>query len=275
MLKPRSYLPLFIGIFLCSCYSPRYIYSPSATNVPVLNHKGDSKLALYYSGSSLGRKEEKFFYNYGFDMQSAYALNKHWALLFNQSNRYEKNSGDFDALRLDSAVITYKRSVTEIGGGYFTPFFDSSHLSFQFMGGLGIGKFTMHDNGKDAANQYYSRYHEVGITKAFLQPALQVRYSKYFTTSFAARFSILWYHGIKTNYTAAEQESFLLNELTQSPKTFWEPAVINSFSLKKLPAYRFELQFDFASLVSSRFVDYRSVNVSIGAMVDLSELKRK
>ena len=108
-----------------------------------------------------------------------------------------------------------------------------------------------------------------------LQPAIQVRYNKYFYTSFASRFTFLWYHGIKTNYTADEQQAFLLNELGLGLKTFWEPVVINSFTLKKLQAYRFELQFGFASLISHRFVDYRSVNISIGAMVDFSRMKRR
>lgn len=270
----KIYLVLVAALFFSACYTPRYVYSPSASNVPVLTKKGESKLAAFYSASPFSNTSSKNFYVYGFDIQAAYALSSHWALLFNQYNRYEKNSGDFDFFRLDSTVIRYKRGITEIGGGYFGPVSKSNHIFLQLMGGVGIGKFTMDDNGKNSANQYYSRYHETAVTKAFLQPAIQLQYNKYFNTSFSSRVSFIWYHGIKTNYTDTEQEAFLLDKLSESPKIFWEPTVINSFSLKKLPAYRFELQFDFASLVSSRFVDYRSVNVSIGAMVDLSRLKK-
>ena len=270
----KIYFFFITGLLLSACYTPRYIYSPPASNVPVLTKKGDSKLAAFYSSSPFSNTSSKNFYNYGFDIQAAFALSKHWALIVNKTNRYEKNSGDFDYSLSDSAVIRYKRGLTEFGGGYYTMLSHGNKMIFQLIGGMGMGKFTLDDNGKNSSSQSYSRYHETKVTKVFLQPAIQISYNKYFNTSFASRFTLLWYYGIKTNYTPEEQQAFLLNELNGSPKTFWEPVVINSFILKKLPAYRFELQFGFASLVSHRFVDYRSVNVSIGAMVDFSRMKK-
>lgn len=270
-----KYLVALIPFSLFACYTPRYIYSPPATNVPVLVKKGDNKLAAYYSTLPFSNTAAKHFYNYGFDIQAAYALSKHWGILFNVSKRFEKNSGDFDFFHLDSSFIKYKRILLEFGGGYFTPVSPGSKMNFQLMGGIGTGKFNMDDTGRNNLNQYYSRFHETLVTKVFLQPALQLRYSKYFSTSFATRFIILWYHNIKTNYTPVELDAFLLSELKAAPKTFLEPAIINSFGFKKLPAYLFELQLGLTSLTSHRFLDYRSVNFSIGAMVDFSKIRTK
>jgi len=276
MLTDKFYA-LFFSLFVltaASCYSPRYMYSPAATNVPVFTKKGDSKLAAYYSNSTFGGRDVEKINSFGFDAQAAYAINKHWLVLLNQSNRYEKTSADFATYLLDSNDIRYKRSMTEIGGGYFTAVKDSGKLFVQLTGGLGFGKFSFDDNGRDAINGYYSRYHRTNVTKLFIQPALQLRFSKSFTSSFASRFVVIWYHSIKTDYTTAEQSTYLLDGLTASPRTFWEPAVINNFSFKKLPSVQFEIQFGFAALISRRFIDYRSVNLSFGAVLDISKLKK-
>lgn len=251
------------------------MYSPAAANVPVFAKKGDSKLAAFYSNAAYGGRDVKNIYSYGFDAQAAYALHDHWLVLLNQTNRYEKTSGDLQTYYLDSNTIRYKRTMTEIGGGYFTAIKDSGKLYLQLTAGVGFGKFSLDDNGKDAATGYYSRYHHTGVTKFFIQPAIQIRYSKYFSSSFASRFIVLRYHSIKTNYTAAEQDAYLLDGLAASPRTFWEPAVINNFSFKKLPAVQFELQLVFAALISRRFIDYRSVNISAGVVLDLSGIIKK
>jgi hypothetical protein len=251
------------------------MYSPSATNVPVFTKKGDSKLAACYSNTAYGGHDVKSLYNYGFDIQAAYALNNHWLVLLNQANRYEKSTGNTETYYLDSNSIRYKRSMTELGAGFFTAVKDSSKLYVQLTGGIGFGKFVLDDNGKDAINGYYNRYHQAGVTKLFIQPALQFRYSKNFSSSFASRFIVLWYHSIKTNYLPDEQQRYLLDDLVTSPRTFWEPAVINNFSFKKLPALQFELQFGFAALISKRFIDYRSVNISAGAVLDIAAFRNK
>ncbi len=260
-------------MFVIGCYSPRHVYSPAATNVPVFTKKADSKLAAAYSNSAYGSKNGKKLYNFGFDAQAAYALCSHWLVFLNQSNRYEKSSGNFQGFNYDSSTILYKRRLTEIGGGYFNVVKDSGKLYFQLLGGLGFGKFKLDDNGKDFNSGFYSRYHQTGVTKLFIQPAIQIRYSKNFRSSFASRFIILWYHNIKTDYSVLEQQQYLLDGLTSSPRTFWEPAVINNFSFNKLPAVQFELQFGIAALISKRFIDYRSVNISVGAILDINKLK--
>ena len=111
MLTDKFYA-LFLFLFVltaASCYSPRYMYSPAASNVPILTKKGDSKLAAYYSNSSFGGRDVKNLYSYGFDVQAAYAINNHWLVLLSQSNRYEKTSGDLETYYLDSNSIRYTK----------------------------------------------------------------------------------------------------------------------------------------------------------------------
>lgn len=261
-------------LVISSCYSPRYMYSPAASNLPVFSKKSDSKIAAYYSNTHFGGRDVTSFYNYGFDLQLAYAPHDHWLVLLNQTNRYEKTSGNAETYQFDSISLRYKRTMTEIGGGYFTALTDSSKLFLQLVAGAGLGKYQLDENGKNAAG-HYSRFHRIGVTKVFFQPVLQVHYNRHFSISFASRFVLLWYHTANSDYTATEKDSYLLSGLTASPRFLWEPSLVNNFSFSKLNAVQFELQLGFAALISRRFFDYRSVNLSVGAVWDLTKLKKK
>lgn len=272
----KQYAQIIVGLMmlftLASCYSPRYVYSPAAVNVPVFTKKGDSKIAAWYSNSTFGGNDVKQLYNYGFDVQAAYAISSHWLLMVNQTNRYEKTASNFTSFNLDSSTIRYKRYLTEIGGGYFSPVKKSSKVFVQLTGGMGFGKFSFDDNGRYANSGFYSRYHQTRVLKFFLQPTMQVRYNKHFNHAFVSRVSFINYHGVKTNYTNAEQQQYLLQDLTTTTRVFWEPAIINNFSFAKLPAIQFGLQFGIAALISKQFVDYRSLNIAAGVVLDLSKM---
>jgi hypothetical protein len=262
---------------LSSCYTPRYMYSPTNTNVPNLTKKGDSKLAAYYAFGINGNKtrngvtqNQDDFHNRGFDLQGAYALTNHIGLIASQSNRYERNSGNF-VNTIDSATINYRRGITELGVGYFGRFAKNKSL-VQVFAGYSFGHFSINDAGKDNASGPYTRFHNTSVKKAFLQLAIQSDLSPNFTTSFANRFNFVFFSNIITNYTPQEQESYLLSNLDGRTSVFWEPAIINNFGFKKMPGFRFEVQLGFASLVSRKFIDYRSVNLSIGTIADMRKL---
>jgi hypothetical protein len=80
---------------LHSCYTPRYVYSPTAHNVPVLVKKGDSKLAVNYSANLGGNSENVNAVTAGtsdgYDLQAAYAFTRHWAIQVNYYHRKEIN----------------------------------------------------------------------------------------------------------------------------------------------------------------------------------------
>jgi hypothetical protein len=84
---------------LVGCYTPRYVYSPSAQNVPLITEKGDSKLGILYStnGGGIRTENEKEYRKFGrgIDIHGAYAINNRFALQGNFYQRSEQNGGDF------------------------------------------------------------------------------------------------------------------------------------------------------------------------------------
>ena len=142
MKKRLPLLNVVVLIFyFSSCYTPRYVYSPSAHNVPVLTKKDDSKLALNYSlnlsdNSSDNNNSNSNARGNGFDVQAAHAFSDHWAIMVNYFNRTERNSGDYVAGRRDSVTINYKRHLTEIGAGYYHILTNNQQAVFQVFGGI-------------------------------------------------------------------------------------------------------------------------------------------
>lgn len=264
-------------IFINGCYTPRYAYSPSAHNVPVLSKKGDSKLGINYSSNGGGNGLNQSFdgaSSNGADIQGAYAFSKKWAIKSSYFIRNELNAGDF---RLsDSAVIRYKRRLLDVGIGYFTPLDKDGNLFFQLFAGIGRGKFSFTDNGREDPNApLYSRFHRSNITKYYIQPAFQVQYKKLVAASLSSRFSIVNFGNIKTDYSPSELENYSLKDLGDGPVVFWEPGFVNSYGFKKLPGFQIEYQVGASFLVSRRFVDTRTFNFSIGLQSDLGILLKK
>jgi hypothetical protein len=266
----------FLIFHLTSCYTPRYVYSPSAHNVPILVKKGDSKLAFNYSLNLTDNQVKDSVSTTGkargYDLQAAYAFTHHWAVQINYFKRIERNAGDFDNNLKDSVVINYRRSMTEMGLGYFHQLNENNQAIFQFFAGVGFGAFSFTDNGRDRNSVYRSRYHNMNVTKLFIQPAFILRSRKNFAATISSRHSIVYFKNIKTDYTATELDNYKLDSLNYSPRVFWEPAIINSFGFKKLPGIKFEFQTGFSFLQSRRFVDARFFNFSAGLLFDLPKL---
>jgi len=252
------------------------VYSPTAHNVPVLTKKGDSKLAFNYSinfaDNTVKENVSAKGKARGYDLQAAYAFTNHWAMQLNYFHRNERNAGDFDNNILDSTVVNYKRSLTEIGAGYFHALNENKKAIVQIFGGAGFGKFSFTDNGRDQNSVYRSRYHNMSITKLFIQPAFMVRSKRNFAATLSSRFSIIFFKNIVTDYNVTELDNYKLDSLGYRPRVFWEPSVINTFGFKKLPGVQFEFQTGVSFLMSKRFVDYRAFNFSAGLLFDLPKL---
>jgi hypothetical protein len=252
------------------------VYSPAAHNVPVLTKKGDSKLAVNYSFNPAGNTVKDSVpvraKARGYDLQAACAFTSHWALQVNYYHRTERNAGDFDYNVKDSVVINYKRHLTEIGAGYFHSLNDNNQAFFQVFAGIGFGKSSFTDNGRNYNGVYRTHYHTMNVTKLFIQPAFTVRIKRNFAASFSSRHSFIYFKNITTDYSAAELDSYKLDSLSFSPRVFWEPSIVNTFGFKKLPGLQIEFQMGFAFLVSRRFVDARFFNFSTGAVLDIPKL---
>jgi len=267
---------VLLWVTLNGCYTPRYVYSPSAHNVPVLSAKGDSKLAVNYSSNGGGNRWRESFVqarSNGADIQGAYAFHKNWAVQSSFFTRNERNGGDYS--NTDSAVIRYKRRLVDAGIGYYKSLHPKGDVYFQVFAGMGAGKFSFTDNGRDDANTIYSRFHEANIIRFYIQPALQVQYRKLIAASFSSRFSFTDFRNIQTNYASVELENYALQTLGDGAVVFWEPAFINSFGTKKIPGLQLEYQLGFSMLMSRRFIDARTFNFSIGLQSDLGILLKK
>ncbi len=262
--------------YLSACYTPRYVYSPAAHNVPVLTQKGDSKLAFNYSFNPADNQVKDSVpvkaKARGYDLQAAYAITHHWAVQLNHFYRTERNAGDFDVGTRDSVVLNYKRHLTEIGLGWFHGLNENKRAIFQVFAGAGFGSFSFTDHGRNYNSAYRTRYHRMDVSKFYIQPAFTVKSRGNFAASFSSRHSFIWFKNINTDYSTAELGSYKLDSLSYSPRVFWEPAVVNNFGFKQLPGVQFEFQMGFAFLISHRFVDARVFNFSAGLLFDLPKI---
>lgn len=271
-----KYLSFFTLTVFCSCYSPRYVYSPSTQNIPLLGKKGDITAGGYFATGGGGSKAAyagSVDYNLGMDVHIACALSGHLAIMINKYNRWERNNGANNFSVGDSSVIKYRRGLTELGAGYFTSRGTGAKNSFQVFGGMAFGNFQINDNNT-GSSIHSARMHHSRITTVFVQPAIIAGQYKHFTASFSSKFSALFYHKIVTNYTATELNNYLLNNLSASPVFFWEPAMNYSLGFKKLKGIRIDLQSSFAILMNRRFVDCRPINIALGTVIG-SDLFKK
>ncbi|MCY7290965.1 MAG: hypothetical protein LH615_02175 [Ferruginibacter sp.] len=259
-------LVISILFILASCNTPRYIYSPSAHNVPVLTKKGDSKIGAAYSTNAVGQEKKNSVEidnrSRGYDLQGAVAITNNFAIQAGHAYRWEKTEGG-----PDSVIIKYKRNLTEIGLGYYLPMNDKQNTFFQVFAGAGLGRFSFTDNDKSG-----NYFHQANITKIYLQPAVLFKSKGSFATSIAVRFSNINYSKIKTNYTAGQLSHYYLDDLTGRAKWFFEPATVTSFGFKNVPGLRFEVQGGLSFLMARNYVDYRKFNFSIGTWVDVGAL---
>lgn len=262
-----------------SCYSPRYVYSPAAHNLPLLTKKNDSKIAVDYSTNLMstrevnGRKTKQRAF--GYDIQTAWAVSQNWAIQASYYKRKELNDGSFLFSGGDSTVINYRRSLLEAGIGYYVKINNESNKFFQVFAGLGSGKFSFTDGGKYADSTLYNNFFSSRVTKFYIQPAFIYSKIGIFNSAFSSRFSFLHFQSVRTNYTNNDLENYKLDGLSGRTVVFWEPAFVNSYGFRKIPGFLLEWQAGFSFLMSRRFVDARSINFSAGLVVDLGKMLKK
>jgi len=253
-----------------ACYAPRYVYSPPTQNIPLLNKKNDFEFSAFYAGS-INAFQEKGNYNRGFDLQAAWAVSNHFAVMINESVRWEKNGGNDTFFQNDSSLLSYKRNFTEIGAGYFTTAANNIKMRFQVFGGAAFGSSKIFDDFT-SNNVQLNKYHYSRVTKFFIQPALTYSFFKNSSTALSSRFTGVVFTQIRTNYTSAELDNYILDSIGTSPVFFWEPAVSYTFGFKKFPL-KFQIQGSLAILLNHRFVEHRDGNIGIGVVYNI--LKRK
>jgi hypothetical protein len=262
----------FICTFMLSCYSPRYVYTPTTQGIPLLHNKNDLEFSGFYAGS-INVFREKGNSNSGFDLHVAWAFSNHFAAMLNQSFRWEKNGGNDSFFPTDSSLLSYNENFTEFGLGYFTPVAYNDKMQLQIFGGLAFGSSHITDN-------YFSngvnslKYHNSNVTKIFLQPAIIYTPLKNFSTALGSRFTEIIFAHIRTNYTPTELDNYILDSLTTSPVFFWEPTVSYTFGFKKLPL-KVRIDGSIAVLLNHRFVEHRTGNIGVGIIADIAKKRIK
>ncbi|MEP6948854.1 MAG: hypothetical protein ABI863_06255 [Ginsengibacter sp.] len=257
---------------LCACYSPRYVYSPATQNIPLLNKKNDLELSAFYAGS-IDAFEKKGNYNRGIDLQTAWAISNHFAVILNESARWEKNGGNDSFFPNDSSFLSYKRNFTEIGLGYFSPAKNNKKMQFQVFGGAASGSSKIYDDFTSNST-HVNKYHYSRVTKIFIQPAIMYSLFKNFSTALSSRFTEVIFSHIRTNYTPTELDNYILDSIAVSPVFFWEPAVSYTFGFKKFPV-KFQIQGSITVLLNHRFVEHRNANIGIGLTCDFPKKTRR
>lgn len=279
MRKTQTTAFVLLCIVIYSCNSPRYIYSPSPPNNPYFTKKGDSKIAAYYSGGS-SRSTYGDGKNRGFDLQGAYSIDDHWAILADYFNRNEKDI--YDSYRtnfFDSSIVDYKRHITSIGGGYYTAIDKNQTAFFNIFGGIGMGKFSVTDNGLDKNGVQYSRFHNSSITKWYIQPSFNFMPSPNFNASFVGKFSFVSYGKISTSYQLEEQQYFYFDQLFKKTLFFFEPTFNMQIGASKCDWMKIDLGTTFSTnpyfqSTHSR-ARVRGFNFSAGLCFDFSKIKKK
>jgi hypothetical protein len=281
----RSIFYLILLLLSYSCKTPRYIYSPSAPNNPYFTEKDQTKLSGYYSagGDNNSLSGEK---NNGFDLQAAYSIADHWALTVSYFNRREKDIFPYRGHNFfDSSAVNYQRNLTEIGGGYFmmlspsnaSYFRNGTAITFNIYGGVGFGKFSIRDVGKDTAGLTYSRYHNANVIKWFVQPSFNFITGKYFLFSLIDKISFIHYKNISTSYTADELNYFELNRLSGKTVTFFEPSFNMQIGIPEPDWLKIDGGFTFTSglgLKGAPNLKSRCFNASIGLTFNLIANKK-
>ena len=267
----KKYTVIFlISISIYACYAPRYVYSPPTQNIPSLNKKNDLEFSAFYAGS-INTFKEKGNHNRGFDVHAAWAISNHFAVMLNESVSWENKGVNDSFFSNDSSFLSYKSNFTEVGGGYFTSAENNKKMQIQVFGGAAFGASKIFDDFISNSVQV-NKYHYSSVTKIFIQPALIYRLIKNFCTALSSRFTEILFTHIRTNYTSAELNNYILDSISVSPVFFWEPAVSYTLGFKKFPV-KFQLLGSLTVLLNHRFVEHRNTNLGIGLIY--SFLKNK
>lgn len=275
--------PIIIILF-SSCTTYRYAYTASPPNNPYFTQRGETKFTGYYSSAESSSSAQSFAH--GSDWQAAYAISDHWALTANYFGRKEKDFFDFanDNDPFKTSVVNYKRKLYGIGGGYFINLNKKKTITFNFYGGMDLGKFSFEDNGIDQDQTIYSRYHQSRISKWFAQPSFNFMPGNYFRFSFGLKTSFVHYGHIQTSYSQEEINYFSLNQIANKTIQFLEPSMNLQFGLPKYPWVKIDAMISGVSHSFSTIpvfpynymsrLDARGSNASIGLTFDFSKIKK-
>jgi len=273
-MQPLNFTRLFIVLtfFLCSCRTPRDIYSPSVPGNPFFKQKGDSKVSGFFSS---GNRNGNASFNYGYDVQAAYAPVNHLAVTIGTYQRREKDTYAGTHYNIfDSSAVRYKRNFTEIGVGYFSPFAKGSNITFNLYTGIGLGGFSIDDRGLTDSSAY-SRDYKTRMTKWYLQPGINFIISDYFRLGLVLRLAWVNYHHINTSYSSSELDYFFLNKISNRVFLYGESTLNMQVGFPRLQWMKLDMGASFCPDQAGGYPHVRNFNGFAGLTFSLPSRIKK
>lgn len=191
---------ILLLLLTSSCAS---VYLPNTHNTPMFRESGEFQGSVYAAA--------------GVDVQAAYAVTDHIALMGNYSFLSSKQTDE----ELQNPDYTRKNSFWEGGLGVFEA---TKNTRYELYAGYGMGTGT-------SASQYYFFYSDFGqqkivatgnYSRIFIQPAIGTNH-KNFNLTFAPRFTVVKF----SDFTS----SGITREPDEKPQLFAEPALSSKFTI--------------------------------------------
>lgn len=253
-MKSLIYYSVIAAVTFCSCSNPRYINSPSAYNPSFFRQKGDMKFSGSVSVnpstfnrdfSSTDNDEDN---SIGFDGQAGFALSDHFLIEFGGMYRQETDYFSDDDLSTTSLAsrVDYKRSLFNVGLGFYAPMgrLGSNYFNMVFDGA--IGKMTSTDDA-DPYSALRHRKYDADLLKLSLKPAFNFFFSDAFRMSVAPRFAVLKLNNISTTYTTVEEQTLGYHTAHDEFLPLFEPSLHLQVGPQSAKWVKFDFGFNFAT----------------------------
>lgn len=252
-MKGLNYCFVIAAIAFFSCTNPRYINSPSAYNASFFREKGDMKFSgsasVNPSGFNRNFTDAKDDVDNGFgvDGQAAFALTDHFLLQVGGLYRSEWDhfADDDIGAANNPANVSYKRSLFNVGAGYYTRMGQSNNYFNLVLDGA-FGKMASVDES-DPTSLRPARNWDANLFKISLQPSLNFFFNDVFRMSFAPRFALLKFNNITTNYSSEEIQKLGYNKANDKMLPLFEPSLHLQAGPRSADWLKFDLGFNFAT----------------------------
>ena len=212
MRNSSACLLVFALFILAGCSSskprnPRFINTPSAYNPSFFQKKGDSKVSFngtfgaveVLNGKNIteenGAKTTLLpaDFSSGFDVETGYAFTDHFFMTLGMGH-YNEADYFFDndiTMAETKSSVNYRKTMYDIGLGYYTPLSEGSKVYFNAIGGYRFGPMKSEIEGGGTMHYFNGR-----ANKVYIAPGFNFFFSPYFRMAVAPQFSFLKYNNI-------------------------------------------------------------------------------
>lgn len=184
----------------------------------------------------------------GFDGQAGFALSNHFLIEVGGLYRNETDyfSDDDLGITTSGSKIGYKRSMFNLGLGYYTAMGLGGKNYFNLVLDGGIGKMSSTDDSDPYTTARHKTY-EANLLKLSLKPSFNFFFNDVFKMSFAPRFALLKLNNITTTYSTTEEETLGYYTARDKFLPMFEPSLHLQTGPRSANWLKFDLGFNFAT----------------------------